>query len=366
MKLIAMRSSMFLVNSSVLFPKTAIAPVGLLVRAHSALNCARGSWGCQEDEGTGEGMAHQTTGKPASRQDRAERDLISEEKAARVVAEHKEQYLVYTAGTYLPADILGRLRYGARTREDLPVVGDWVQIERFDDRALIQMILPRKSLLTRQSVHQRSEKQPLASNVDCAFVVQSLDRDFSINRFDRFLAICASAGIESVMVLNKADLVLPPERNSIKSRIETTHLGKRVLCTSIHLQDELDDIRGFIEQGKTYCFLGSSGVGKTTLINGLLGTDKLTTAEISDRTGRGRHTTRHRQLIFLDDGAAVIDTPGIREIGIADSGIGVDAVFDRTSSIAAGCHYADCSHTSEPGCAVLEAVEVRHRRKKGI
>ena len=277
--------------------------------------------------------------------------------AARVTAEHKEAYEVINAhGEYL-AKITGKQMFHARKRADYPAVGDWVAITVLDkERAIIHHVLPRKTIL-RKKYNAKQDTQIIATNIDVAFIVESLDRDYNLNRLERYLVLANEGGIRSAIVLNKTDLVSEAELyrriDEIKNRFD------RIDCipTSTITERGLDDLMHYIGTGKTYCFLGSSGVGKSSLINKLLKRGDIKTREISDFTGRGKHTTTSREMYFLENGGIVIDNPGTREVGIADAGAGIAQVFNAITLLSKECKYADCTHIHEPGCAVLKAVE---------
>jgi ribosome biogenesis GTPase len=276
----------------------------------------------------------------------------------RVVSEHKERYIVKTEKGESEAEITGNLRFSARSREDFPAVGDWVALINYDpDFSIIHKILPRFSVITRQAVGQTGEVQIIAANIDVAFLVQAVDRDFNINRFERYLTICYSSKVNPVIVLTKTDLItgekLAEIRNSIHLRIKNVP----VVAISNETQDGYDALKKIIEKGKTYCMLGSSGVGKSTLVNNLSGRTIMRTDSISDSTNKGRHVTSHREMIVLENGGILIDNPGMREVGIADSSNGLEITFDMIFSLSKNCRFKDCTHTSEVGCSVLEAVE---------
>jgi ribosome biogenesis GTPase len=277
---------------------------------------------------------------------------------ARVIAEHKERYVVKTEQAELDAEILGNLRFTAQSRADFPAVGDWVAISVFDDnKALIHAIFPRKTLLERQAVGKKGEKQIIASNIDCALIVQSIDRDFSINRIQRYLTICNSSNIQPVIVLTKIDLIdkeaLNDLTNSIKERIENVP----VFTLSNLTEEGITELQASMKAGKTYCLLGSSGVGKSSLLNALAGEAFMKTKTISSHTGKGQHATTHRELRVLDGGAIIIDNPGMREVGIADSAGGLEQTFELIHALSTNCKFKNCTHTNEIGCAVIAALE---------
>ncbi len=276
---------------------------------------------------------------------------------ARVIAEYKEAYRVKsTDGEYL-AKITGKQMFEAQKREDYPAVGDWVIIDELPDKkAVIRATLPRRTILKKQ-YSDKQDTQIIATNIDIAFIVESLDRDYNLNRFERFLVLAIEGRIKPIIVLNKTDLIPKIELESRIIQIKNRFNNIEIITSSIVKEQGLSDISNHIIKGKTYCFLGSSGVGKSSLINKLLGKDEIKTREINIDTERGRHTTTTREMYFLENGGIVIDNPGTREVGIADSDVGLENVFDEISNLSLKCRFANCTHMHEPGCAVLKAVE---------
>ena len=276
----------------------------------------------------------------------------------RVVAEHKERYIVRTASGEIEAGITGNLRFSAKSREDFPAVGDWVSLTIYDaDFAVIHHVLPRFSVIKRQAVGHFGDVQIIAANIDFAFLVQAVDRDFNLNRFERYLTICYASGVRPVIILTKTDLI---SENRLAEIIETVGLRIKnvpVIAVSNETHKGIDELKKVIVMGKTYCLLGSSGVGKSTLLNSLSGERLMTTSALSESTGKGRHTTSHRELIVLENGGILIDNPGMREVGIADTSGGLETTFDKILSFAENCKYNNCTHTTEAGCSVIEAVE---------
>lgn len=287
---------------------------------------------------------------------RVEHDLTGFE-IGRVISEHKERYEVKTAAGEFLAEITGNMRFTAKSREDFPAVGDWVALSTYDsDFAIIHKILPRFSTIKRQAVAQFGEVQIIGTNIDYAFLVQAADRDFNINRLERYLTICYTSKVKPVILLTKTDLIdearVAELVNSITQRIS----GVPVFPVSNETKKGYEVIYTFLERGKTYCMLGSSGVGKSTLLNNLSGRSVMKTDIISESTNRGKHVTTHRELLVLENGGILIDNPGMREVGIADTGGGLETTFDTILTLAEGCRFKDCTHTIELGCAVLEAV----------
>jgi ribosome biogenesis GTPase / thiamine phosphate phosphatase len=276
----------------------------------------------------------------------------------RITTEHKERYVVSTAKGEFEAEITGNMRYSAVSREDFPAVGDWVALMVYDpDFAIIHQILPRYSVIKRQASGQSSEIQIIASNVDFAFILQSVDRDFSINRLERYLTICYAGKVSPVIVLTKTDLIPPEMVLALSERIKTRIENVPVLAISNETEEGYETLSALIGKSLTCCLLGSSGVGKSTLINHLSGKHLMETDSISEHTQRGRHITSHRELFVLENGGILIDNPGMREVGISDAPGGLEVTFSAIAELGRQCRYKDCTHTHETGCSVIEAVE---------
>ncbi len=277
---------------------------------------------------------------------------------ARVIAEHKERYVVRTSDKELDAELLGNLRFSAKSRSDFPAVGDWVAILPYDDdKALIHAVLPRFSWIERQVVGKSGEKQLIATNIDIAFIVLSVDRDFNVNRIERYRTICNAGKVDAVVLLNKIDMVDHADLSQMIESIHLRHPELKVIPLSNITKEGISELSNLIQPGKTYCLLGSSGVGKSTMLNNLLGTNSMKTDTISESTQRGRHVTTHRELKVLENGGIIIDNPGMREIGIADSSGGLEMTFGQIADLARECKYLDCTHTTEKACAVLKALD---------
>jgi ribosome biogenesis GTPase / thiamine phosphate phosphatase len=275
----------------------------------------------------------------------------------RVIAGHRERYIVATEKGEVEAEITGNMRYTATSREDFPAVGDWVALMLYDaDFGIIHKIFPRTSVIRRQAAGHTGEVQVIAANVDCAFIVQAADRDFNINRLERYLLICNSASVAPCIVLTKTDLADKQRVQELTESIRVRIQNVPVISISNETREGYESIMNVIEKGKTYCMLGSSGVGKSTLLNNLSGKNLMRTDTISQSTNKGRHTTSHRELKILGNGGILIDNPGMREVGIADTAGGFETTFDLITRLSEGCRFKNCTHTGETGCAVTDAV----------
>lgn len=285
------------------------------------------------------------------------KNKLSDFTLGRVVSEHKERYDVRTEDKIYDAEILGNLRFAAKSRADFPVVGDWVAIMEYDEyKALIHHILPRNTILERQAVSKFGEKQPIAANIDYALIVQAVDRDFSINRLQRYLTICHNAKVKPIIILNKIDLIDDSQLDELTQKAIPQLAHIPVIAMSNISRKGTEKLYGLIEERMTYCLLGSSGVGKSTLINMLANQQIMDTGDISNSNQRGKHITTHRALIVLENGAILIDNPGMREVGLTDVSRGIEATFEKITEAAANCKYSDCTHQNEDGCEVLELL----------
>ena len=276
---------------------------------------------------------------------------------ARIAMETKLNYLVWTADQELPAKITGKLLHDTK-RDPLrrPKVGDWIGISLADGgaKAQIRQLLPRRSLLTRKVPGRRNEAQVIASNFDTVFIVQALDDNFNLRRLERCLVMVYEGGAQPVIVLNKSDVC-----GNLAERLQEakTAAGQApIVALSATTGDGLNHLQPWIRPGQTVAFIGSSGVGKSTLINRLFGSVIQETNTVRERDSKGRHTTVRREMIFLPDAGVVIDTPGMREFHLWFADDGLDAAFADIEAIASDCRFNDCSHSSEPGCAVIEAI----------
>ena len=276
----------------------------------------------------------------------------------RIIAEHKERYIVKNQEGEYDAEITGHLRFTAQNRSDYPAVGDWVAFTVHDEnKGLIHALFPRQSMIERAAVGKFGEKQIIGTNIEYAFIVQAVDRDYNLNRIERYLTISHASGVKPIILLTKIDLIRDDELAQIISTINKRLPDIKVIALSNETNVGLDQLQQNIEKGKTYCLLGSSGVGKSTVINNLLGVKAMRTDAISLVSDRGKHVTTHRELHVLKNGGIMIDNPGMREVGIADAGSGIELTFDTIYELAQACKYKNCTHTNEPGCAVLAGLE---------
>lgn len=280
-----------------------------------------------------------------------------DQRIARVTAVDRGWYIVRNEEGEVPARATGKFLNFTESTMDMPCVGDWVCVH-YDsaDSASIHAVLPRKSFLHRKSAGKNIELQMIAANIDVAFIVQSCHYDFNVARLERYLVMASEGHVEPLLVLTKTDLVSDDELEQLILQIRRGGINTRIIALSNVTGAGLDQIKELMSLGKTYCLLGSSGVGKSTLINKLTGQDTLKTGTVSD-SGEGRHTTVRRQLIVLEQGAMFIDTPGMREIGIFGAGEGIGECFDDIQELALSCRFTNCSHTNEPGCAVVQAIK---------
>jgi len=278
---------------------------------------------------------------------------------ARVTAVNKDNYLVRNEGGEALAEVTGGFMFSTETSMEFPVVGDWAFVEYYNSNtlAIIHDLFPRKTVLRRKAAGKKVDYQMIASNIDVALIVQSCDFNFNLRRLERYLVMIKDGHIKPVILLSKSDLVSQKELDQRISEIRNVKVNYQTIAYSSLTSSGLAQVQSVLEPGKTYCLLGSSGVGKTTLLNNLVGRDAFETNLVREKDGKGRHTTARRQLVVLDQGAMLIDTPGMRELGNIDAGTGIDEIFSDIKDLAAECHFNDCTHTSEDGCSVLQAVQ---------
>ncbi len=275
---------------------------------------------------------------------------------ARVSLEHTHIYRVLTAEGETLARVAGRLRHRAAGRADYPAVGDWVAIEPdpHDSDARIHAILPRISRFSRRAAGDVTEEQIVAANIDTVFLVAGLDRDFNPRRLERYLVVARESGAAPVIVLNKADLSDDP--GARVEEVRALAQGMPVYAVSARTPATLEVLRPYLGYGQTGALLGSSGVGKSSIVNRLVGHDLLRTRDVRESDSRGRHTSANRQLVMLPEGGVLIDTPGMRELQLWETSEGLADTFGDIEELAAHCRFRDCQHRAEPGCAVLNAV----------
>ena len=292
-------------------------------------------------------------------QDKLDLSKLNDFQLARVATVYGENYAVTNGTQDFVAEITGRIMFSAESPLDYPTVGDWVFVQNSDENslAIIHEVFERKSILKRKRAGKTVEFQSIAANIDYAMIVQSLDADYSIRRFERYLVMAREGNIQPVFLLSKSDLLSETEINQVKVEIRETNPDIKVIAFSNKKGTNLDEIENLLLPGKTFCLIGSSGVGKTSLLNKLLGEDRFATREIKQKDSKGKHTTTNRNLIKLENGSMVIDTPGMRELGNIGVEAGIEEVFDDITELETTCKFSNCSHIQEKGCAILEALE---------
>lgn len=273
---------------------------------------------------------------------------------ARVAVEHRDAYLVYTARGECPAELSGRLRHAADERADLPAVGDWVAVTPTDP-PLVQAVLPRATKFSRMAAtdHGQTVEQVVAANVDVVFLTAGLDGDLNVRRLERYLTVGWESGASPVVVLTKADLC--GDVDAVVVEVESVAVGVPVHAVSNLTGEGIEALTPYLAEGRTVAALGSSGVGKSSLVNRLTGEELMAIGDVR-ADGRGRHTTTNRQLLLLPGGGLYLDTPGMRELRLWESEEGLATTFDDVAAAAARCRFRDCSHDAEPGCGVRAAL----------
>jgi ribosome biogenesis GTPase / thiamine phosphate phosphatase len=283
----------------------------------------------------------------------AGRDLVP----GRVAIEHRSAYVIHTESGELWAETSGSFRHNAASQEDMPCVGDWVAVDARpgEGRATIHAVLPRKTRFSRKVAGFTTEEQVLAANIDMAFLVAALDADLNVRRLERYLTMAWASGASPVIVLSKADLC--EDLPAALAEVGAVALGVPVHVTSVVTGDGIGELRGYLTGSRTIAVLGSSGVGKSSLINELGGGETTQTVREIRDDGKGRHTTTHRELLVLPGGGIIVDTPGLRELQLWDEAEGLDDAFADIANLARECRFRDCRHEREPDCAVIAAMQ---------
>jgi ribosome biogenesis GTPase len=292
-------------------------------------------------------------------QNQVESTKLTDFQIARVTAVHKDSYHITNGIQEIAAEITGKLMFVADSPLDYPTVGDWCYVQYFDEDslAIIHEIIPRKSVLKRKTAGKKVEFQLIAANIDTAFIIQSLDFDYNLRRLERYLVMVNESHIQPVVLLSKSDLLSSSELEEKITKIDAVIPNVQVIAFSNTNHTGLARIKDLLLAGQTFCLLGSSGVGKTTLLNNVLGKSVFETQTVRNKEHKGKHTTTRRQLIHLENGAMLIDVPGIRELGNMEVESGLSETFSEISNLSNQCRYTDCSHTQEKGCAVLAALK---------
>jgi len=291
--------------------------------------------------------------------DRIDPPKLIDHQIARVITVNKDSYTIDNGKGEVSAEVTGKLLFSADSPVDYPATGDWVFAKYFDNDsfAIISEIVPRKSILKRKTSGKKIEFQLIATNIDTGLIVQSLDNNYNLRRLERYLVMIIQSNIQPVVLLSKSDLLPVGEIDKKVDEIHALYPDIRVLPFSNEDNTNLKHVKELLVPKKTYCLLGSSGVGKTTLINNLLDGMRLKTHSVREKDGKGRHITTRRQLIKLKNGAMIIDTPGMRELGNFAVDTGIYGTFDEITELSNQCRYNDCSHTQEQGCSILAALK---------
>lgn len=274
---------------------------------------------------------------------------------ARISEENRGLYKIISESGECWAELRGKLRHAANSREMLPAVGDWVLVCKNDVRAQIEFVFARRSKFARKIAGRKSEEQIVAANVDTVLLVSSLNREFNARRIERYLALACESGARPLIVLNKSDLCA--NVSEVRVKAEEVAMGVRIVVTSVVTGEGIDELRELVRARGTTALLGSSGVGKSSLANAILGKEIQATNEIRENDDRGRHTTTSRQLLMVPGGGVLLDTPGMRELQLWDASEGISQTFADVAELAQRCKFRDCTHRSEPDCAVRECMD---------
>ena len=283
---------------------------------------------------------------------------LADHEIARVISVHKGSYMVSKGDGEVFAELTGKLAYSSDTAADLPTTGDWVYVDFYDDdtHAIIHDVLPRKTLIQRKTSGKSIDFQLIAANIDTAFIIQSVDYNFNLRRLERYLVMINESNITPIILLSKCDLISHEQLKKIVESVVEITPQTTILPFSNQSGVNLDAIKSLLLSGYSYCLLGSSGVGKTTLLNSILGNALFKTRTVSKIDSKGRHTTTSRELVQLDNGAMLIDTPGIRELGNISVDVGIDETFSEIIELSMNCKFSNCKHINEKGCAILSAI----------
>lgn len=275
----------------------------------------------------------------------------------RICSEYRNSYKVFSKIGELTANISGKFRNICKNLQDYPAIGDWVIFDLIENenKAIIQSILPRKSKFSRKVAGNNTQEQIVAANIDTAFIVCALNYDFNLRRIERYLSLVWQSGANPIIILTKIDLC--DDLANKLAQINSIAFGVDIHLINNITNDGIKDLHTYCKQGNTIVLLGSSGVGKTSLINNLLGENKLLIQKLRKKIDKGKHTTTHRQMFFLAQGGLIIDTPGMRELQLWNAQEGVSSYFDDIETIAKGCRFKNCKHQNEPDCAVKKALE---------
>jgi ribosome biogenesis GTPase len=292
-------------------------------------------------------------------QEHANKTQLELHEVARVVSVHKKSFLISNGGAAILAELTGKLSYTADSAADIPTTGDWVYVDFYenDSHAVIHDIFPRKTVIQRKTSGKSIDFQLVAANIDTAFIVQSVDYNFNLSRLERYLVMVNDSNIRPIILLSKSDLISQLELKQIIDSVDKIAPQSTIISFSNESSNNIDVIKELLLSGNTYCLLGSSGVGKTTLLNSILGSVVYETKTVSNKDNKGRHTTTSRELIQLDNGAMIIDTPGMRELSNMSVDAGIDETFTNIISLSLNCKFNNCTHVNENGCAILAAID---------